>query len=371
VKFGSNFQPFVRRRDVKHNEDNDLTREPEMVQAYRDTWELGLHSYLTYLRDRLLLCRELLAPTGSIFVQISDENLHHVREVMDEVFGGENFLNIIPFVKTTGKGSALLDTTTDFLLWYSKNKLLVKYRQLYTTRSSSTIQKLFTVMEFSDGANRRLTKEELTSATVPAGVKRFKPQGLYNDSGSDKSRFEYEFEGKVYTPPTGNFWRTNKDGLDTLDKLGRLYGAGRTLYWRQYEDDFGHTPIKAHWIDTMPSGFASESSLYVVQTSTKVLERCLLMTTDPGDLVLDPTCGSGTTAFVAEQWGRRWITIDTGSGCSPPVSITTNSPMRSAVRAAALFTNANETARVKKLAALCRTLLSRASPTTSRPPRRC
>jgi adenine-specific DNA-methyltransferase len=213
VKFGSNFQPFVRKRDVTNNDDADMTREPEMVQAYRDTWELGLHSYLTYLRDRLLVARDLLSPSGSIFVQISDENLHHVREVMDEVLGAENFLNVIPFVKTTGKGSALLDTTTDFLLWYAKGKSIVKYRQLYTTRSATTVEKIFTAMEFADGTTRRLTKEELISATVPDGARRFKPQGLYNDSGGDNSHFDYEFQGKVYIPPAGNFWRTNRQGL--------------------------------------------------------------------------------------------------------------------------------------------------------------
>ncbi len=311
VKFGSNFQPFVRKRDVKHNEDEDMTREPEMVKAYRDTWELGLHSYLTYMRDRLLLARELLSPTGSIFVQISDENLHHVREVMDEVFGAENFLRMIIFVKTTGKGSALLDTTTDNLLWYAKDAEKAKYNPLFLERQQTTIDKMFTMLETHDGKCRGLTKEEIRTGNISTEGRRFKAQGLFNDSGTENARFVYEFKGKSFTPPPGYYWRTNRQGLDLLSRMDRLYAAGNTLSWKQYESDFSLTQIKSLWTDTMPSGFASESSIYVVQTSTKVIQRCILMTTDPGDLVLDPTCGSGTTAYVAEQWGRRWITIDT------------------------------------------------------------
>ncbi|MGH7432991.1 MAG: site-specific DNA-methyltransferase, partial [Candidatus Methylomirabilales bacterium] len=310
VKFGSNFQPFVRKRDVKHGDDADLTREPEMVQAYRDTWELGLHSYLTYLRDRLLLCRELLHPSGSIFVQISDENLHHVRELLDELFGAENFMGMIVFVKTTGKGGKYLDTTTDNLLWFTKDAECVKYRQLFTERSRYAFEKMFTMVELPDGICRRVTKDERESGEVPHGARLFKPQGLFNDSGGETSRFPYKYNGNTFLPPSGYFWRTNREGLDALKAAGRLIAVGRTLAWKQYETDFPLTQVKALWTDTMPSGYASESSIYVVQTSTKVVARCLLMTTDAGDLVLDPTCGSGTTAYVAEQWGRRWITMD-------------------------------------------------------------
>jgi adenine-specific DNA-methyltransferase len=311
VKFGSNFQPFVRKRDVSHNDDEDMTREPEMVQAYRDTWELGLHSYLTYLRDRLLLCRDLLAPSGSIFVQISDENLHHVRELLDEIFGYENRAGLIAFVKTTGKGAELLDTTTDYLLWYAKKIESLHYRQLFNERARYTFEKMFTHLELPDGSCKRLTKDEHEEGNLPEGARFFKPQGLYNDSGSENSRFEVRYKDQVYVPPSGYFWRTNEAGFEVLRKVNRLFGAGRTLYWRQYDSDFQYTQTKALWTDTMPSGYASESSIYVVQTSTKVLARCIQMTTDPGDLVLDPTCGSGTTAYVAEQWGRRWITMDT------------------------------------------------------------
>jgi len=311
VKFGSNFQPFVRKRDVTHGDDEDMTREPEMVQAYRDTWELGLHSYLTYMRDRLLLARDLLTPSGSIFVQISDENVHHVRELLDDLYGPENFVNLVPFVKTTGKGAERLDTTVDFLLWYARDIENVKFRRLFAERGRYAFEKMFTHIELPDGTCRRLTKEEHESGSLPEDARLFKPQGLYNDSGSDEARFPVEYDGQVYVPPPGYFWRTNKHGFDVLKEARRLFGAGRTLYWRQYETDFSYTRITAHWTDTMPSGYASESSIYVVQTSSKVITRCILMTTDPGDLVLDPTCGSGTTAFCAEHFGRRWITIDT------------------------------------------------------------
>ncbi|MGD9896065.1 MAG: site-specific DNA-methyltransferase [Candidatus Methylacidiphilaceae bacterium] len=311
IKYGSNFQPFVNKRDVKDGKDEDLTAEPEQIRAFRDTWELGIHSYLTYLRDRLLLARELLTESGSIFVQISDENVHHVRELMDEVFGAENFLALICFVKTTGKGSELLDMTTDFLLWCSKDRHVVRYRQLFAERPETTIRKMFNLVYLPDGTIRRMSKTELEAGSVPEGGRRFAAQGLYNDSGTEKARFVYNFEARTFVPPPGYFWRTTKEGLDALASMNRLVVLGNTLRWKQYDEDFALTPVKALWLDTMPSGFARESSIYVVQTSAKVIERCLLMTTDPGDLVFDPTCGSGTTAYVAEQWGRRWITCDT------------------------------------------------------------
>jgi adenine-specific DNA-methyltransferase len=311
VKFGSNFQPFVRKHDVKHGSDEDMIREPEMVKAYRDTWELGLHSYLTYLRDRLLMAKELLTESGCIYVQISDQNLHHVRELMDDVFGPDNFLRIIPFVKTTGKGAALLDVTTDFLLWYAKSAEHIKFHQVYMERADTTVKKMFTMLELPDGSIRRMTKSELEEGSAPNGARRFKAQGLYNDSGSENARFRYVFGGRYFVPPSGYYWRTNKVGLDSLASQNRLVAVGNTLSRKQYEEDFGVTAVKALWLDTMPSGFASESSIYVVQTSTKVIQRCVLMSTNPGDLVLDITCGSGTTAYVAEKWGRRWITCDT------------------------------------------------------------
>jgi len=309
VKFGSNFQPFVRNRDVKHNDDEDMTREPEMVKAYRDTWELGLHSYLTYMRDRLLLARELLHPSGSVFVQISDENVHHVREVMDEVFGEENSMCIVPFIKTTGKGGKYLDTINDYLLWYAKDKEHVKYIQLYQERSRKTMDTAYNWIELRDGSYRKLTRAEIEGEVeIPEG-RRFVSGAMISQSGGDNSRFPVQLNGETFFPSPGTFWKTNPEGMENLKKAGRLLGVGKTLVYKRYADDFPAVAVNNWWGDTKESTYASEK-FYVVQTYAKVIERCLLMTTDPSDLVLDPTCGSGTTAYVAEQWGRRWITID-------------------------------------------------------------
>jgi len=312
VKFGSNFQPFVRKRDVSHGDDDDMTREPEMVQAYRDTWELGLHSYLTYLRDRLLLSRELLAPTGSIFVQISDENLHHVREVMDEVFGAENFCSVIGFSKTTSATTKLLGSVEDYLLWYAKDVSRVKYRQLYLDKSLTHAPSAgYGSIELRDGTRRRLTAQEIENPNlVPEGSRVFALSDLTSQrpaQGTDVR--EFEFKGNVYKPGKGTF-KTDMSGLNRLAEANRLEPAGNTLRYVRYFDDFPVYPLNNSWDDTGVAGFAADK-LYVVQTSSKVIQRCLLMTTDPGDIVLDPTCGSGTTAYVAEQWGRRWITADT------------------------------------------------------------
>jgi adenine-specific DNA-methyltransferase len=302
VKFGSNFQPFVRKRDVSHNDDADLTREPEMVQAYRDTWELGLHSYLTYLRDRLLLARELLAPSGSIFVQISDENLHHVREVLDEVFGAENFVNVICVQKTGGLSQSLMPGTSDYIVWYARDVSRVKYRQLYLDKEAGE-ESLYQMVQLPAGETRRMTVEErLRPSLLPAGARIFR----YTSLESANPRFPFEFEGKTYSQR----WKTSPEGLAQLAAAGRLYSTGNTLQYKRYLDDFPVVALTNNWTDT-GSGSFLEAQIYVVQTPTKVIRRCLLMTTDPGDLVFDPTCGSGTTAFVAEQWGRRWITCDT------------------------------------------------------------
>jgi len=311
VKFGSNFQPFVRKRDVSHNDDEDMTREPEMVQAYRDTWELGLHSYLTYLRDRLLLARDLLTPSGSIFVQISDENLHHVREVMDEVFGAENCAAIVPFAKTGGQVGSLIGSVADYLLWYSKDVALIKYRPLFVEKDrGGTGSGEYSWVELPDSTRRRLTKDESETPTqLPVGSRFFIPDNLTSADISSTGTFEYEFRGKKFFPKGGH-WKTTREGLDRLSKLGRLIVQGVTLRYVRYFDDFPVTPLSNVWMDTAARGWF-EDKLYVVQTVQKVVQRCLLMTTDPGDLVLDPTCGSGTTAYVAEQWGRRWITADT------------------------------------------------------------
>lgn len=313
VKFGSNFQPFVRKRDVTHGADDDLTREPEMVKAYRDTWELGLHSYLTYLRDRLLVTRELLTDSGSVFVQISDENLHHVREVMDEVFGVENCRGTIVIEKTSSASSGGLDSVADYVLWYSKVHGLTKYRQIYRPKqlgSEGTTQYVWALS--ADGkADRRLTSEELTRPdSIPDGWRVFACDNLTSQRparGTDVR--EFEFEGKTFTPGKGTF-KTDAKGLAALADRGRLKPIGKSLMYRRFLDDFPVSPVSNIWRDTKQTGF-TEEKLYIVQTAQSVIERCMLMTSDPGDLVVDPTCGSGTSAYVAEKWGRRWITIDT------------------------------------------------------------
>jgi adenine-specific DNA-methyltransferase len=302
VKFGSNFQPFVRKRDVSHNDDEDMTREPEMVQAYRDTWELGLHSYLTYMRDRLLLARELLSPSGSIFVQISDENLHHVRELMDEVFGQDNFLSLIAFAKTTGFSGRTLSSVADFILWYAKDLERVKYHQLYKDKEPG-----------DEGATKYRRID--TIAAIPSGV--FDPtrlatsDQLTSQGASDSPQQEFEFKGQKWKPPSGLHWKTTVEGLKRLSEAGRIIVEGNSLRYIRFLDDFPVFPISNIWTDVGGIQSRSEGKLYVVQTAPLAIQRCMLMTTDPGDLILDPTCGSGTTAYVAEQWGRRWITIDT------------------------------------------------------------
>ncbi len=312
VKFGSNFQPFVRKRDVKHNDDADMTREPEMVKAYRDTWELGLHSYLTYMRDRLLLARELLAPSGSIFVQISDENLHHVRELMDEVFGATAVVTIIPFVKTAGLGAKGLPVVCDYLLWYARDPERLKYRQLFHPRRLGDAgAEQYTWVETEDRSRRRMTSlEQSDPNTLPPGAKAYRLDNLTSGAFREKTTIDYEFDGKTFHPGHDKCWKTTKEGLDRLAVIRRLQAIGNTLAYVRFIDDFPVQPAKALWTDTGSGGFGDDK-FYVVQTTTKVVARCHLMTTDPGDLVLDPTCGSGTTAYVAEQWGRRWITIDT------------------------------------------------------------
>ncbi len=313
VKFGSNFQPFVRRRDVSHNDDADMTREPEMVQAYRDTWELGLHSYLTYMRDRLLLARDLLAPTGSIFVQISDENVHHVSELLDEVFGAGNRMPTVVFRKTTGAGSPTgyvegLPQTYDYLLWYCRDASVVKFNRLYLKRSLPDDDN-FRWVENADGCRRRLGKDEDINGVLPTD-RIFRPNPITAQTGGPTTQFPVYLDGRAepYVPSKGG-WKTNAEGMERLKNARRLMGIGKTLCFVRYHDDFPFVPVIDIWDDTRQSGFSDEK-LYVVQTSAKVIQRCILMTTDPGDLVFDPTCGSGTTAYVAEQWGRRWITAD-------------------------------------------------------------
>ncbi len=306
VRFDSNFQPFVRKRVVTHNDDTDMTREPEMVKAYRDTWELGLHSYLTYLRDRLLLARDLLNQSGSVFVQISDENLHHVREVMDEVFGAENFFALVTFKKTLPLGASGLPAISDYLLWYCKSKEHVKFRQIYLDKPVGEGTG-YTWVELPDGARRKLTSEEkINIAKLPADWKLFFPASLSSSGYTQTCTFDFEFDGRLFKAGKKS-WRTNPEGMRRLIEKSRLIAPGNLPCFVTYHSDFPVQPIHNLWDDT----HGATDIIYTVQTSRKVIERCLLMTTDPGDLVLDPTCGSGTTAYAAEQWGRRWITFDT------------------------------------------------------------
>jgi adenine-specific DNA-methyltransferase len=314
IKYGSNFQPRINERAVKDGDDRSLTREPEMIQAYRDTWELGVHSYLTYLRDRFTIARELLNDTGSIFVQIGEENLHRVRVLMDEVLGGKNFVSQIGFLTTSGAGSPgelkNLPATCNYLVWYAKDRNRVKYRQLYLPKRGVGDDLNYSWVELVDGARRRMTAEEIRGTKpLPVGSRPYRIDNLTSQSGVDKTRFPVVVDGVEYTPRKG-VWKTGEEGMARLLRARRLQGSGKTLSYIRYLDDFDARPLSNLWDDTIQSGFGAEKR-YVVQTNPRVIARCLLMTTDPGDLVLDPTCGSGTTALVAEQYGRRWITVDT------------------------------------------------------------
>ena len=305
IKYGSNFQPFTHKRDVKDKKDEDLTAEPEMLKAFRDTWELGIHSYLAYLRDRLLLARDLLSESGSCFVQISDENVHLVRNIMDEIFGRDNFVSSITFKKTSLVTSNHLPCVCDYLLWFTKNKLQLKFRQIFSEKSENDPN--FRLVELEDGQRRPITKEEKSNLDLlPKGSKLYR----YSDITSQhKSSYDdrFEFEGEMFIPGVDRQWTTTLQGMEKLKKKRRIAKTGSSLRYIRYLEDFRLTKVGNIWNDTGSPG----SKIYAVQTSTKVIQRCILMTTDPGDLVLDPTCGSGTTAYVAEQWGRRWITCDT------------------------------------------------------------
>jgi len=304
IKFNSNFQWSTTSRDVKDGKADHLTREPEQVKAFRDTWRDGIHSYLTYLRDRLTVARDLLTESGSVFVQIGDENVHRVRALMDEVFGDENFISIIAHVTTGGIKQNFLATQTDYVLWYGRNRELTKFRQLYSGKDAfDGSSKTFTWLELADGSRRGMNSEEKASGLIPDGSRIYRPG---NVTTQGNPLFDFEFSGKKYNRP----WKTTTLGMERMGKANRLHVASNSLSQMNYIDDYPVSPISALWTDTFLGSFA-EDKVYVVQTSRKVIERCILMTTDPGDLVLDPTCGSGTTAYVAEQWGRRWITIDT------------------------------------------------------------
>ena len=294
----------------KDGKDEDLSAEPEMIKAFRDTWELGIHSYLSYLRDRLLLAREMLTESGSVFVQISDENVHHVREIMDEVFGAGNFISLITFRKKTAPlGTKLLETTCDYILFYARNKSKIKFHQIFSPMITEG-DSHWNIAEFKDGSRRAMHKEEINNYSTIKEEFTACQLITFNPIGYDEKRvFPIAINDEKYYPPKGKSWKAGKDGINRLLKANRLvpYSTGKTLRYISKASDYPVIPLTAIWNDTSaPTGMK-----YVVETSIKPIQRCILMTTDPGDLVLDITCGSGTTAFVAEQWGRRWITCDT------------------------------------------------------------
>ena len=313
IKYGSNFQPFVHKKDVKDRKDEDLTQEPEMIKAFRDTWELGIHSYLTYLRDRLFAAKELLSESGSIFVQISDENHHRVRDLLDEIFGSENFCASITFAKTSGRTPTLLSQVSDYVLWYAKEKPKTKYRQLFEPRPPiENPHERYICVETSEGRVIDLSlAQKLGEAPVPSGrLLRLQQSSSQGETPADRDN-PVEFQGGKYFPPLGRHWSVTYKGMKQAVKAGRAFSVGKTLTWKSYRDEFSYRAISDNWSDGVASSGFGDERIYVVQTVAGVIQRCILMTTDPGDLVLDPTCGSGTTAAVAEKWGRRWITCDT------------------------------------------------------------
>ncbi len=306
IRYGSNFQPFVNQRDVKDGKDEDLTAEPEMIRAFRDTWELGIHSYLTYMRDRLLLARELLHESGSCFVQISDENVHLVRNLMDEVFRTENFVSLITFKKTLPLGSSGLPGISDYLVWYAKDGKKAKFRNLFEKKPIGQ-NTGYTWVELNNGERRKMTREEKNNPNLlPRDGRPFFTSALSSSGYTPTCMYDFKLDGQLIKCGKKS-WRTHRKGMENLISKKRVMAPGALPCFVQYYDDFPVQSLHNIWDDT----HGATDMLYAVQTSNKVIQRCMLMTTDPGDLVFDPTCGSGTTAHVAEQWGRRWITCDT------------------------------------------------------------
>ena len=310
VNYGSNFQPFVRRRDMNPaNRDADMTREPEMVQAYRDTWELGLHSYLSYLRDRLLAARDLLHPSGSLFIQISDQNFHSVRQVADEVFGATNFLVSIFLRKKGSQRGSEIRPVNDYLLWYAYDRDRLKRRFLFDSKlDAADLSDEFEYVEFPDGSTKTtssLEEDELLEA-VRTGAKLYVAEPLTSGGEFRTQLYPVLVEGREFRPPPNNSWKFNEAGMERIVASGRLQVNPKGIRFKKYHTDFPFRALNNLWSDLA----GATGKLYVVQTAVKAIQRCILMTTDPGDLVIDPTCGSGTTAYVAEQWGRRWITCD-------------------------------------------------------------
>jgi adenine-specific DNA-methyltransferase len=313
IKFNSNFQWSTTSRDVKDGNASHITREPEQVKAFRDTWRDGVHSYLTYLRDRLTVARDLLADSGSIFVQIGDENVHRIRAVMEEVFGEQNVISQIAFRTTTGRANDFLAAASNYLIWGARDKSRCKYRAAFQDKAAgSSTEQVYSLLRDPSGTSSRLSKAQKSDASlVPDGARVFRPDNLTSSRPAGEADVRsFSFRGQVFNPGKGTF-KTDETGLSRLGKADRLWLTSQgTMQYVRYLDDFPVIPFSNIWTDTGTGSF-TEDKVYVVQTNTKVIERCVLMTTDPGDLVLDPTCGSGTSATVAEQCGRRWITIDT------------------------------------------------------------
>jgi len=309
IKYGGNWQIKLNNRDVKDGNDEALTGEPEQIKAFRDTWELGIHSYLSYLRDRLLIAKELLTESGSCFVQIGDENVHLVRSLLDEVFGSENFVSLITVKKTAGLGTDLLPAVCDYIVWYCKTKDCLKFRTLYFDKSLEG-DAAYSLVEEMNGTRRRMTSEEQNNhSLLPKNSKVYRNQILLSAGSTPSCIYPLKFDSEIFDPTAGRSWATNPQGMEKLILKKRVAKTGKTLSYIRYAEDFPVNPLLNFWDDTASGSGMNKK--YVVQTNEKIIQRCILMTTDPGDLVLDPTCGSGTTAFVAEQWGRRWITIDT------------------------------------------------------------
>ncbi len=304
IKFNSNFQWSTTSRNVRDGNRKHITREPEQVKAFRDTWRDGIHSYLSYLRDRLTAARDLLSQSGSIFVQIGDENVHRVRAVMDEVFGEENYVALISFKKTTSLTSEFLSNNYDYLVWYAKSRNDLKYRSPLVAKGYESDLSFYGYWEDDAGVRRRVTN----GSDVPFD-RRYSVGDLTSSHEYSEGKTPVPFRGRRFEPGR-RFWTTSPDGMRRLNRANRLHESRASIRYVRFFDDYPVQPLGSTWVDTV-TGQYSDPRLYVVQTATKVIQRCLLMTTDPGDLVLDPTCGSGTTAYVAEQWGRRWITIDT------------------------------------------------------------
>jgi adenine-specific DNA-methyltransferase len=308
IKFNSNFQWSTTSRDVKDGKADHITREPEQVKAFRDTWRDGIHSYLTYLRDRLTVARDLLTDSGSIFVQISDENEHRVRALLDEVFGDDNFVALVTFKKTGGQTSTLLAPVSDYILWFAKDRRQTKFRpqfrEVRAGEGHSTGERYDQVLM----ANGAVVTAATVADDLPEGSRHFRYITLSsNRPAKEHEKTEFAFRNRSFLPPANRTWTTTQEGLSRIAFAGRMHGGDRSLNYAKFIDDFPAYPVGNLWDDVSGSG----ERWYVVQTSQRVVQRCMLMATDPGDLVLDPTCGSGTTATVAEQWGRRWITIDT------------------------------------------------------------